>query len=191
MPKKSFITLENEIWNLINDAVSTKKNPLKTVCLSTTGINGFPESRIVVLRNVNKETKTIEIHTDSRSEKYQQLISNPNSSLLFYDPENLRQIRMLAFAKTYHQNEVALQVLNTLSVLAKNLYGLDTHPGTEGKIDIQKSANYVEENSKKHFVVIRLKILSIDFLELNREFHKRAILSYHDNSLVSASWVMP
>ncbi|MDO9554066.1 pyridoxamine 5'-phosphate oxidase family protein [Rhodonellum sp.] len=191
MIEKSLISLENEIWNALHAAVSDPQNPLRTVCLSTTGMDGFPESRIVVLRRAYHASKTIEIHTDSRSEKYRQLISNPNASLLFYDPKNQRQVRMRAAAMIDHQNPVSFQVLDTLSAHGKNLYGLDTDPGTKGKIDIQKSANYVEENSKKHFVVIRLKILSIDFLELNRAFHKRAILSYQDSSLVSASWMMP
>jgi hypothetical protein len=191
MLEKSLISLENEIWQMLNVAVSNKKNPFKILCLCTTGIDGFPESRMVVMREAHPNSKIIEVHTDSRSDKYPQLLSNPNCTLLFYDSESQRQIRMRASAKAEHRNDISLQVLNTLSVFGKNLYGLEALPGTEGNIDIQKSAIYFEKNSENHFVVIRFKILSIDFLQLGEDYHKRASLGYQDDSLVSAGWIMP
>ena len=47
--------------------------------------NKTPESRTVILRNFNKDKFEINIHSDLRSGKINQIENNNNVSCLFYD----------------------------------------------------------------------------------------------------------
>ena len=47
--------------------------------------NNFPESRTVILRNFNKDMFELNIHSDLRSGKINQIEINSNVSCLFYD----------------------------------------------------------------------------------------------------------
>jgi pyridoxamine 5'-phosphate oxidase len=65
---------------------------LNAMVLSTLSATGFPESRVVLLKEV--KSGAFVFYTNYESRKGQQMQQNPKVSLLFYWPELERQIRI-------------------------------------------------------------------------------------------------
>ncbi len=191
MLNQSLLQLETEIWNSLEKATQDPKSSYRTVSFSTTGADNIPESRMVILRNASKDLKILEIFTDARSNKYQEILRNPKVSLLFYEPFKQIQIRIKGKAEIHNLDKVSLAVYNDLSQLGRRLYGLEYAPGIPGEMDIQGKARYNEEDSKKNFSLIRIKSLEMDYLELANPIHRRAIIQYYEFEKYTSNWVMP
>ena len=73
-----------EIEYLLSRGVKDRKSNFHYTVLSTIN-NKAPESRTVILRNFNKDIFELNIHSDLRSEKINQIETNKNVSCLFYD----------------------------------------------------------------------------------------------------------
>ena len=77
------LTLQ-EIDYLLSRGVKDRKSSFHYTMLSTIN-NNFPESRTVILRNFNKDMFELNIHSDLRSGKINQIEINSNVSCLFYE----------------------------------------------------------------------------------------------------------
>ena len=76
---------KKEIFSLLFQGVNKRKSNFHNTVLNTIGIDKKPKSRTVVLRNFSEEDLTINIHSDLRANKINELNENNNTSLLFYD----------------------------------------------------------------------------------------------------------
>ena len=87
--------LQFEKW--LNEAIRNHvKEPL-AMSVSTIGPDGFPQSRIVLMRNFSKKGCTF--FTNYKSQKGKSIVENPRVSLLFFWPELERQVRITGIAK--------------------------------------------------------------------------------------------
>ena len=84
-----------EYW--INDALSAKVNEPTAMSVATIGIDGFPDSRIVLLKDYDENGLTF--FTNYNSNKANSLERNPAVGLHFFWPELERQIRISGFAE--------------------------------------------------------------------------------------------
>ncbi len=84
-----------EHW--INDALSAKVNEPTAMSLVTLGIDGFPDSRIVLLKDYGMNGFTF--FTNYNSNKGKSIVKNPAVGLHFFWPELERQIRISGFAE--------------------------------------------------------------------------------------------
>jgi len=91
------LTLQ-EIECLLIRGVKDRKSSFHYTMLSTIN-NKIPESRTVILRNFNKDIFELNIHSDLRSEKINQIETNNNVSCLFYDDKKKIQIRINGIEK--------------------------------------------------------------------------------------------
>ena len=67
---KSFEEIYNHILGEIQRGSVDRKHPFHLCFLSTiNNLTGFPDSRTVVLRKIDRDSFTLRVHTDSRSEK--------------------------------------------------------------------------------------------------------------------------
>ena len=80
-------TLQN-IFLEIEKGINIPGHSFKFGCLSSIK-NNSPQQRMVVMRKLEKNRLTI--YTDKRSPKVIQFITNPNASVLFYDPIKMTQ----------------------------------------------------------------------------------------------------
>ena len=79
-----------EAW--FNDIIALKIKQPNSMVLSTSSNDGQVTSRVVLLKEFNN--KGFYFYSDYRSKKAQQLIENPNASLLFFNIDLERQIRI-------------------------------------------------------------------------------------------------
>ena len=87
--------LQFEKW--LEDAINSEVQEPTAMSVVTTGKDGFPQSRIVLLKFFNE--KGFVFFTNYESEKGISLISNPAAGLHFFWPELERQIRILGYAE--------------------------------------------------------------------------------------------
>jgi pyridoxamine 5'-phosphate oxidase len=103
-----------EHW--VNDALNAKVNEPTAMSLVTFGIDGFPDSRIVLLKDYGESGFTF--FTNYKSNKGQSIAKNPAVSLHFFWPELERQIRISGFAEKT-SDEVSDQYFNSRPVMSQ------------------------------------------------------------------------
>lgn len=79
--------------NWLHRAKQTGMRNANAACLSTVSPEGYPEGRIVLVKNISAEGFTF--YTNSQSTKGKSLAHFPKASLVFYWDELGRQIRVL------------------------------------------------------------------------------------------------
>lgn len=84
-----------EQW--INEALNAKINDPTAMSITTIGSDGFPQSRIVLLKNFNEEGFIF--FTNYNSQKGNAILNNPSVSLLFFWHELERQVRITGLAE--------------------------------------------------------------------------------------------
>jgi len=87
--------LQFEKW--LHEALKAKVNEPTAMSLATMDADGFPSSRIVLLKDFNESGFTF--FTNYQSNKGKSIEKNPNIGLHFFWPELERQIRISGIAK--------------------------------------------------------------------------------------------
>ncbi len=87
----------NQFERWINDALNAKVNEPTAMCLATFGADGFPDTRIVLLKDYGNNGFTF--FTNYNSNKGKSIAKNPEVGLHFFWPELERQIRISGFAE--------------------------------------------------------------------------------------------
>lgn len=81
----------------LNEAIAAKVNEPTAMSVSTVGIDGFPDSRIVLLKDFDEQGLTF--FTNYESNKGNSIKINPAIGLHFFWPELERQVRISGFAE--------------------------------------------------------------------------------------------
>lgn len=99
MDKNPLIQLDT--W--LNDAVKAECPEPTAMVLATVGHNLRPSSRVVLMKGLDDEGITFFTNYDSR--KGQQILANPQASLLFFWPEIERQVRIEGMVTKVSEDE--------------------------------------------------------------------------------------
>ncbi len=91
-------SLLDDIWRGLSRAAVDRRHGWRTPVLATVGADGAPRARTVVLRAVERETRTLRLHTDRRSAKAAEIARNPNVALVFWDARARLQLRTVGIA---------------------------------------------------------------------------------------------
>lgn len=188
----------HDAWHLLIKAAIKRKGNYQKPCIATTDPNGFAQQRIVVLREVDQEKRLLTLFTDARSEKVNELQSNPLLSWLFWDERKKVQIRMIGEAVLEQGTDRCRIYWARLPVQGRASYAMLTAPGTpkeqdtvplpdfwKSDIDLEKT-----EYAFDHFMVITCRIFKVDLLHLHHEGHQRAQFEYQDDHW-QGRWVTP
>lgn len=87
--------LQLQLW--LDEAIQAKVSEPTAMVVSTFGENNFPESRIVLLKDIDE--KGLVFFTNYQSNKGKSIAKNAQISLLLFWPELERQIRINGFAE--------------------------------------------------------------------------------------------
>lgn len=164
--------LLTKIFSELEKAPKISKHPFRYFCLSSIE-EGNPKQRMVVFRAICDNT--ISIYTDIRTPKVAQLLVNPNASVLLYDPKKMKQIQLLGTVVVEKQYDAS--VWNSISPKAQKDYTTLLAPGSPiadpGKVDYGESIN---------FCILKFTFTKIDYLDINRPYHTRAVFDLANNS---------
>jgi len=201
---ESELTLENiytDCWERIAAGAKTAKHAFHLVTLSTIN-NGFPEMRTVVLRKSNSLENTLNFHTDYRSPKVNQIKENASVAILLYDFESRIQIRLRTKATIHHLDSVCEEAWKNSRLESKRCYLVDPSPSSiidfpdDGLPKNLSVKDLTEDNVQpgfQNFVVIKTKVLELDWLFLNNKGHRRAqfrIIANEEKN-IEKNWMLP
>lgn len=103
-----------EHW--INEAINSKVTEATAMSVVTVGVDGFPDSRIVLLKDYSENGFTF--FTNYNSNKGKSIAKNPAVGLHFFWPELERQIRISGFAEKT-SDEISDKYFNSRPVLSQ------------------------------------------------------------------------
>ena len=170
-------------WGLIIRGTVDKKSPALHPTFGTVGLKGMPELRTVVLRQANQIAATLEVHTDLKSKKVEELRLSPKVGLHIWFPKNKLQIRFKAVSEI-KTGETLKKQWDKVPYNSRISYGTLPAPGTS----ISTSFSYEKPANFERFCIIKIKIKEMDLTHLGTR-HTRALFARE--SKWSGTWLAP
>ena len=179
----SLAAIETEVWQQLAQATSDKAHGWRTAVLAT--INGdLADARTVILREVDVHDRQLHIYTDERAGKVSQARNHPLGTMVMWSSALGWQLRC----------RVVLDVEMSGLAVTSRWARVKLSPAAQDYLSPQPPGTPVPEpDSAKHAVVERghfavmvAKVLSIDWLELHPQGHRRALLDGD-----STRWLQP
>ncbi len=170
-------TVEADVWAMLERSLEHRESPLRTPVVATTGIDGTPQARTVVLRRVDARSHALEFHTDARSPKVAELARLDRVSWLFYDPPRMLQVRVGSVASVLTQGAAADAAWAATALRSRAPYLAEHDAGSP--IDAPGPAVFVRDEQhslqgRAHFCLVRCAVLDLDVLQLHPHGHRRA-----------------
>jgi hypothetical protein len=165
----SLALIEASVWQELQHAAQHTGHEWRTLALATVA-GDEPQVRTVVLRETEAAARELIIFTDARSPKVAQMRSSPIGMLLCWSSRLSWQLRM----------RVALDVQTTGLKVSSRWARLKLTPAAQDYLSPLPPGSPVadrfepERASRSHFAVVSARVLSIDWLELHADGHRRA-----------------
>ncbi|MDP3823603.1 MAG: pyridoxamine 5'-phosphate oxidase family protein [Burkholderiales bacterium] len=183
--------IEAEVWHQLERAAVEKQHEWRAPVLAT--VNGdAADARTVILREVDVGQKQLLSFTDDRAGKVAQLLRHPRATMVMWSRTMSWQLRcrvllsleMTGLAATSRWARIKLTP-------AAQDYLARVAPGTALDTPLVNRSGEPEARSadplkREYFAVISAQVLAIDWLELHREGHRRAVFDER-----GARWVQP
>ena len=130
-------------WRLIIRGIVDKKSPARHPTFGTNGLLGMPELRTVVLRHADQKTASLEVHTDIKSKKIEELRLNPRVGMHIWFPTNKLQVRVKAISEIQIGDELKEQ-WGKVPNESRVSYGTLPTPGTiiKSSFDYEKPVKF-------------------------------------------------
>lgn len=179
-------------WADLELAGKDPNSGLRYVNLCSVDTNGHPQARLVVLRSANGETRKIEIHTDTRSQKWREIGANPSVTVLAFDQARGQQLRLRGTAARHVPGSpVATNAWERLSPFTRATYA-GGPPGDPSTDERHVSADDGDAIGKAIFGVILFRASALDWFQLERGANRRVMFSYgSDGKLLDTHEVNP
>ena len=193
-------TLENFLtrsWDLLFQAATKRNEPLRNTILSTYD-GQAPQSRVIVLRKVDKQNRNLLFFTDYRSPKVQEIIQHPAVSVLGWHDKRNVQIRMIGQASIEKDTTSTKSYWEKLNTRGRTSYATTKAPGlpqeaySTGLPDFwNKTSSPSETNiAYENFCLIHVTINLMDCLHLHPEGHERASFEWKEDKW-DMKWLVP
>ncbi|AOJ77614.1 pyridoxamine 5'-phosphate oxidase family protein [Burkholderia ubonensis] len=185
----------DRLWSCLESGVGPQRSPFTMLQAATLGLDGAPKVRTLVLRQVRRAGHVLSFHTDARSEKVAELRRDPRIALIGVDLDALVQIRVEGVASICADEAQRRAVWQASRPHTLLLYRAPLPPGTP--IDAPGHAHVAPAPSTAsaadgyaNFCVLDVAVTRIDWLDLARSGHRRALFELHDDGY-DGRWVAP
>ena len=171
------------VWLQLDAAVHERGHAWRTPVLAT--IDGErADARTVILREVDPNTQRLGLYTDRRAPKVAQLMSHPAGTLLMWSPALGWQLRC----------KVQLTLEDDGLAVSSRWAHIKLSPAAQDYLSPEPPGAFLaaaatpthEAVARTHFAVILAQVVSIDWLELHPDGHRRAAFDAH-----GARWLQP
>jgi pyridoxamine 5'-phosphate oxidase len=184
---ETLAAIDEEIWRQLQRATHDKHHAWRTTVLATADGDGA-DARTVILREVDAHQKQLLTFTDDRAGKVAQLLRHPRATMVMWSPSLGWQLRcrVLLSLETTGLAATSRWARIKLTPAAQD-YLTRLPPGAplEPPVD-SPAAPASEPMQREYFAVVNAQVLAIDWLELHREGHRRAVFDAG-----GARWVQP
>ncbi len=188
------------VWQeMLVSAVSERAHAFKKPVLTTIGSAGMPKARIVILRDVQIEDRSVRLHTDARSEKVSEIRGNPNVMLAFYDPSEEIQVQISGRATVHESDAYADAAWTGAAPSSRRAYLAETVPGTPLSAPASGLPSDVEGiipseerlgAGRSNFAALQLVFDQVDWLFLSPRGNRRARFTLDRETWVG-TWLAP
>lgn len=182
-----------EAWRLMSRGVADRRSGFHTPMAATLGRDGRPRARIVVLRGADPHGWSLRFHTDTRSEKFSELIADPRISLTGYDPGSKIQIRIEGRAVLHTDSVVAEGAWLGSRQMSRSCYGVAPGPGLaiaeSGAFALPDGAPAIE-SGRQNFSAVIVQAETLEWLYLASAGHRRAMF-WRGGPGITSSWLVP
>lgn len=160
--------------------------------LATMARDQTPAARTIVIRDFDREAKTLQFYTDVRSQKTTHLANNPAATLLLYDPQDKLQLRLITHCAIFNRTPETQRVWNSLNEHQKRDY---RSPATPGEPILSPASATPPSNPDptfgyEKFTIIEAQIQTADALKIQHPTHLRAVIDYQSPA-PEAQWMAP
>ena len=174
--------LRRACWHELERATLEREHGWRALVLAT--LDGSqPDARTVILREVDVQAQCLRFYTDARSGKVAQIQAQPLGTLLAWCPRLSWQLRLKTRLRVdtdepgvrarWSQLRLTPSSQDYMSPLAP---GALLHDGPRLDTD----------GSQAHFAVVHAEVVSLDWLELHTDGHRRACFD-----ALGERWVQP
>ena len=157
--------------------------------LATIGLDGSPANRTVVFRGFTESFGSIKVITDYRSQKLEEIRSNPSCEICWYFSVTRDQFRIRAEATIVDQSESEerLSTWRELSDSAKEQFSWPA-PGQpiESFVNESQQELVVEHGVPETFVLLCLQPIAVDHLQLKGSPQTRILSSVNGGVWVNS-----
>lgn len=163
------------VWQELIRATKDRHHAWKRPAFASIGLDGNPQVRTIVLRHANQSLSTLYAYTDLRSPKCQE-ISKCNRAQLAFWSERLRwQLRVSVDASIHRHGDLVDSAWASVSrsKSSKDYLG-NQAPGTLISSNKFNDEFLSEATPNHHLAVLSFKVISMDWLELGKDLHRRA-----------------
>ncbi|VWB92444.1 pyridoxamine 5'-phosphate oxidase [Burkholderia arboris] len=183
----------DRVWSCLESGVSMNRSPFTMLQAATLGLDGAPKVRTIVLRQVSRADRVLSFHTDARSEKVAELRRDPRISIVANDLDALVQIRAEGVASICEDEAQRRAIWESSRPHTLLLYRAPLPPGTviDSPEEAQIDGTAPTGDGYENFCLIRMTVTRIDWLELARAEHRRAVFDLYGKSGYAARWIAP
>lgn len=171
--------IRHQIWKELGRATQDRHHAWRTPVFSTVNSKGLINARTVVLRQADVDAEKLQIYTDARSCKVDELQLQPNALFVFWSPRLRWQLRIRVLTSVFTEGPEleGLRERVKQSASARD-YLTSAAPGTP--LSPNENAINLNEEPIPHFALINASVLEIDWLELSSAGHRRARVTAND-----------
>ncbi|WP_175729646.1 pyridoxamine 5'-phosphate oxidase family protein [Burkholderia ambifaria] len=185
----------DRLWSCLESGVGTQRSPFTMVQAATLGLDGAPKVRTIVLRQVSRADRLLAFHTDARSEKVAELRRDPRIAVVANDLDALVQIRAEGVASICDDEAQRRAIWQSSRPHTLLLYRAPLRPGTPVESPEEAHAtpspgDAPTDDGYRNFCLVHVTVTRIDWLELARGGHRRAIFDLNDDGY-AGRWIAP
>lgn len=177
---ESLRLIETACWQELERASQEREHGWRIMTLAT--VEGEQaHARSVTLRGVDASARRLVFYTDDRSPKLAQMKRHPLGTLLAWCPSLSWQVRL----------QVHLAQETDSSLVSDRWARLRLTPAAQDYLSPMAPGEPLthpgqERGSREHFSIVNAEVLSLDWLELHPEGHRRALFGAG-----GPQWVQP
>lgn len=161
--------LLDSIFSELTMAAKKKEHPYRYFTMASCGFNGHVRQRTMVLRDVI-DANFFVAFTDRRSKKMRHIKEHNEVSLLFFNPETLTQINVIAYVEIERDKEVLKKKWDKIPDYSKIDYIVSNEPGSI--IEHPDAIEYKDHGG--NFAMLYFIPEKIEILQIKRPNHVRS-----------------
>jgi pyridoxamine 5'-phosphate oxidase len=187
-----------EAKRLIENGLTDRHSAAHAPVIASIDAHGAPSQRVMIIRAIDWDQRTLRFHTDARSAKIDELQNKP-VSVLFYDAASKIQIRLTGTAVVETDGPRADAAWQAATLFARRCYMAENAPGTRSDYPTSGLPAWIEgkqptesdiEAVCANFALVFVHFDSIEWLYLANKGHRRARWNWIDSHW-DGRWLIP
>lgn len=188
------------MWDALRQGADSSKHRYHTPVVATVDRDDLPAARVIVLRGVDPENRSLVFHSDARAPKIDHLRRRPHAAWSFWDPDDKVQLRVAGPCTLHFDDDLADRQWNAATAASRRCYLAPEPPSNEADAPTPNLPEDVRgvvptedrvAAGRPNFAVVQTHIRRVDWLYLHHAGHRRARFTWTAAGEQHATWLEP